>query len=337
MSKHIINGVNNTTQRKKKKYSLNNTLQSQGHSYYMYGRFQPYTLGHHSLFNQMIDLASKTTNGQVYLFISYKKTKPKQTPEGTIINIHNTITNSGPGQIESLKSLLKTPNTIMNSPLNTRERITIIANVIGVDLKKQYKAGIISYSVDTNIHPVICNIINTEEYKPFTSFPGSGFMKCAGFIEAQTGIVKGNIYMMTGSDRSVPAGISSVVEQRNNDNASLNVATNKLSGSKIRALSLLNRVQDISRMYKGTPIGDTPGLIDELIIKPISYNIFSYPVKGKKQSAQAFLTNYKSTISGKKRSNRRSRQSNKRSNKRSNRRSKTKLNSIEHIFLEIDD
>ena len=46
------------------------------HVYFMTGRFQPFTLGHLKLFNEMLTRASaRSADADAYLFVSYKKPK----------------------------------------------------------------------------------------------------------------------------------------------------------------------------------------------------------------------------------------------------------------------
>ena len=56
--------------------------------------------------------------------------------------------------------------------------------------------------------------------------------------------------MLTGSDREDKPGMKRIVLERNNTNTSLTFDPTKLSGSKIRCLALLERVNEIKHMYQ---------------------------------------------------------------------------------------
>ena len=60
------------------------TTKSPGNIYYMYGRFQPFTTGHLSLFEQMLKaLQSLDGENHAYLFVSYSATPKSQAPRNT--------------------------------------------------------------------------------------------------------------------------------------------------------------------------------------------------------------------------------------------------------------
>ena len=217
--------------------------EGQAKAYFIYGRFQPFTLGHNLLLDKTIEVASQDEGSQIFLFVSYKKTQPKYTPACSICSINNILQSRIPfkHKVEQLKPIIKEDNTIMDSPLSVSERIKIICEVLGIPAQKMGSKGIYTYTFETSNNPVSINIINTETHKPFTNLKidgrtitMGGFLKCPIFIEHTTSIPKKNIFMLTGSDRESKPGIKSIVLDRNNTNASLSFDPTKLSGSKIR-------------------------------------------------------------------------------------------------------
>ena len=261
--------------------------EGQAKAYFIYGRFQPFTLGHNLLLDKTIDVASQDEGSQIFLFVSYKKTKPKYTPACSICSINNILQSMIPVEhkVEQLKPIIKEDNTIMDSPLSVPERIKIICEVLGIPAQKMGSKGIYTYTFETSNNPVSINIINTETHKPFTdlkvdgrTITTGGFLRCPIFIEHITRIPKKYILMLTGSDRESKQGIKNIVLDRNNNNASLSFDPTKLSGSKIRCLALLERVNEIKSMYRGCPLASSDKKIKDLIIKPIKKNIYGYQV-----------------------------------------------------------
>ena len=261
--------------------------EGQAKAYFIYGRFQPFTLGHNLLLDKTIEVASQDEGSQIFLFVSYKKTQPKYTPACSICSINNILQSRIPfkNKVEQLKPIIKEDNTIMDSPLSVSERIKIICEVLGIPAQKMGSKGIYTYTFETSNNPVSINIINTETHKPFSNLKidgrtitMGGFLKCPIFIEHTTSIPKKNIFMLTGSDRESKPGIKSIVLDRNNTDASLSFDPTKLSGSKIRCLALLERVNEIKSMYQGCPLAKSDKKIKDLIIKPIKKNIYGYQV-----------------------------------------------------------
>lgn len=229
--------------------------------FYIYGRFQPFTLGHKYLFDSMASLAKTSKKSHVYLFVSYSSKKPSASKK-VLAELKDLVTDKS--NLNRIKELLKKKNSIFDSPLDNSMKMEIISAVLDKPISED---GEIVYKKNgVSFHIVDCSSSLYEYTKDKTA---NGFFGAFSFLKNRHSDVDDiNIKMFTGSDRDTSRiKIPFKVFDRNNANSSLNTSVTKLSGSKIRALSLVHGVDDIHNMYNGTI---SKSLIKKLIIKPIN-------------------------------------------------------------------
>jgi hypothetical protein len=240
--------------------------------FYMYGRFQPFTLGHYSLYEQMIETASQSNCSDVYLCVSYAKTQPTSLSKTNYEILLKIISNPDVlyrrKHIEPVKGILSIKGNIANSPLTTQQRMKIICYILGIKDDPELEESNQAYSKSEVIlkdRGVKVHIINTEKIK---AYQGGFFNVNKQLIKDHSDVKKENIIMFTGSDRKDKTAIQMISVERTETNTSVSHDVTKLSGSKIRALCLLNinNNQNIYDMY-----GDklTPEEVNMLIITPV--------------------------------------------------------------------
>jgi hypothetical protein len=232
--------------------------------YFMTGRFQPFTLGHLKLFNEMLIRASeRSPDAEAYLFVSYRN------PKFNIKNVAEMgkeIEQSNPN-LESLKKIAKTSDSILDNPLTTDTRVEFVMHL----LKKIYGSsfngketksgsGIFEYTVSQMLD--IDSMFKSGDHltgdttsamtdlsRPVTLFlvnsriTGTGGLKPYYYLKTQYGS-KYTVKMVTGNDRKTPGYFENqnTPIERNETNAAANSASPaKLSGSKIRALCFLSK------------------------------------------------------------------------------------------------
>ena len=234
--------------------------------FYIYGRFQPFTLGHKYLYDQMISLArggpGDSKGSHAYLFVSHSSKKPSGSKK---IVEHLRELTGDPSNLNEIKQALKKKNSIFDSPLDNNAKMNIISAVVGKSISSD---GEISY-MDNGVH---CHIIDCKStlYTTTKNKTANGFFGALSFLTSRHGdtIDEQNIQMFTGSDRATgKLAIPFQVFDRNNANSSMNTNVTKLSGSKIRALALVNSIDDIVKMYNGSL---SKSQIKKLIVAPIN-------------------------------------------------------------------
>ena len=114
------------------KLSLTNT--SPDAVYYMLGRFQPFTMGHLALFNNMVEEASTEEGRHAYLFVSHKKPNFSRAKVGELMEI---LEGDSP-TVKKVKPLMKKDKSIMDNPLSTSVRFQIVSMI----MKSVYKAKV---------------------------------------------------------------------------------------------------------------------------------------------------------------------------------------------------
>ena len=239
----------------------------------MYGRFQPFTLGHYSLYEQMIETASHSNCSDVYLCVSYSKAKPKslskQNEEALMRILQISNEHKREAEIEPVKGILSTKSSIANSPLTTQQRMKIICYILGI----KDDPSIVLESAQAYSQPeviledrgVTVHIINTEKIK---EYQGGFFYVNKQLIKDHSDVKKENIIMFTGSDRKDTTAIQMISVKRTETNSSLSHNVTELSGSKIRALCLLN-INNNQNIYGWYEDKLTPEEVNMLIITPI--------------------------------------------------------------------
>ena len=250
------------------------------HVYFMTGRFQPFTLGHLKLFNEMLTRASaRSQDADAYLFVSYKN--PKFSLK-SVEDMDDEVKKDLPS-LNSLKKFAKTSESILDNPLTTDTRVDFVMHL----LKKIYGSsfngketksgsGIFEYSVSKildidamfeagdhltgNTSSAMTDLTRTVKLFLVNSrITGTGGLKPYGYLK---GIYGRNyaVKMVTGSDRKTPGYFenqNSPIERNETNSRANNASPSKLSGSKIRALCFLSKnpehedsaLADLKTMY----------------------------------------------------------------------------------------
>ena len=82
--------------------------------FFMLGRFQPFTLGHLALVNEMLIKTAETPDSIAYLFVSHKKLKPSHYKK--VAKLHEVLAESQ--DPSDIKRVMKTKDSIMDYPLD---------------------------------------------------------------------------------------------------------------------------------------------------------------------------------------------------------------------------
>ena len=97
------------------------------HVYFMTGRFQPFTLGHLKLFNEMLTRASvRSADADAYLFVSYKN--PKFSLK-KVTEMEEEVNKDQPS-LNSLKKFAKAKDSILDNPLTTDTRLDFVKHLL---------------------------------------------------------------------------------------------------------------------------------------------------------------------------------------------------------------
>ena len=269
--------------------------------YFMTGRFQPFTLGHLKLFNEMLKRAStRSEDAHAYLFVSYKK------PNFTVKNVaemREEVGNDEP-DLAALKRYAKTDKSILDNPLTTEARLAFIKSL----LKKLYpdmednevRSGVFESTISTYLD--VEKMFAEEDYKT-GDFSGSmvelsrpvklflvnsritdtGGLKPYSYLKRNYGSHY-SVKMVTGSDRDTPAFFSnqnSPINRVETNSRANNVNPSNLSGSKIRMLCMLHANHVHSRMAINNLVAMYYNLlskseIESVLIEPINQSIDDY-------------------------------------------------------------
>ena len=134
--------------------NLMNTISS---IFFMLGRFQPFTLGHLALVNEMLIKTAETPDCIAYLFVSHKKLKPSHYKK--VAKLHEVLAESqDPGKI---KHEMKTKDSIMDYPLNADDRVKLVLAL----LKKIYPESEILPGIKGEYVIRVSSIFNLESKK----------------------------------------------------------------------------------------------------------------------------------------------------------------------------
>lgn len=269
--------------------------------YFMTGRFQPFTLGHLKLFNEMLKRAStKSADAPAYLFVSYKK--PTFTVKN-VVEMREEVGNDSP-DLAALKRYAKTEKSILDNPLTTEARLAFIKSL----LKKVYpdmedtevRSGVFESTVSTYLD--VEKMFAEEDYKT-GDFYGSmvelsrpvklflvnsritdtGGLKPYFYLKRNYGSHY-SVKMVTGSDRDTPAFFSNQnnpINRVETNSRANNVNPSNLSGSKIRMLCMLHANHVHSRMAMNNLVAMYYNLlskseIESVLIEPINQSIDEY-------------------------------------------------------------
>ena len=278
--------------------------------YFMTGRFQPFTLGHLKLFNEMIIRASeRSPDADAYLFVSYKN------PKFSIKNVEEMgyeIEKSNPN-LDSLKKFAKTKDSILDNPLTTDTRLEFVMHlfkkIYGDSFEgKETKSGsgIFEFTVSSmlDIDAMFASgdfltgdtsSAMTELSRPVRLFfvnsriTGTGGLKPYGYLKGKYGSDY-TVKMVTGSDRDIPGFFenqNTPIERNETNAAANNASPSKLSGSKIRALCFLSKnpvhedsaFEDLKTMYYNLLSKDE---IRRELVNKINQEIMDYTSKKSK-------------------------------------------------------
>lgn len=272
------------------KLSLNNTQPNA--IFYMLGRFQPFTMGHLALFNNMVLEASSEQGRHAYLFVSHKKPNFSRAKVGELLEI---LEGSSP-TVKNVKPLMKKDKSIMDNPLSTLVRFQIVSmlmksvyNVKSIskrgeevfilnkvlDIDKMFKTGDKKGSMIALDNQVEVHIVNSE-------VTGTGGFKAHGFLKNRYGKVPARMFTGTNREGRLAPFIMAnkpIFVKREEGDTSDAFHPSGLSGSKIRSWSVIyfktqdeTMLENISKSYYGV-LSDSK--IKKYIIEPISNSIFS--------------------------------------------------------------
>ena len=288
--------MNNSLTHSLKSLTIGNTQNDESSIFYMLGRFQPFTMGHLALFNEMIISASKNQDSEAYLFVSYKKPNfsRKLVPE-----LDSLLQEDTPS-LKKIKPLMKKEKSIMDNPLTTHIRVQIVTMILKsiygsnlkklresiegdsiymvdtiLDVEKMSETGKKQESMVTLLNPVKVHIIDSQ-------IMGTGGFKAHGFLKSRYGReVKAR--MMTGTNREgrlAPFIMANkpIFVKREEANTSDSFHPSSLSGSKIRSWSVIyfkthdeSMLSNISNSYYGIVSNQN---LKKYIVNPISNSIF---------------------------------------------------------------
>lgn len=271
--------------------------------FFMLGRFQPFTLGHLALVNEMLINTADTPDSIAYLFVSHKQLKPSHIKK--VAELHETLLKSqDPGEI---KRVMKTKDSIMDYPLNADDRVKLVLALF----KKIYPESEISTDI-TGEHVIrVSSIFNLESKKgniPISrevelhiinssKVENTSGYKAHSWLKQKYNNIKAS--MVTGSNRNLdfqPLILANnpVRVNRNEDNSTNSNHYTKLSGSKIRTWCILYHVtlkeiwlKNIVDSYYNLLL---PNEVLKLIVAPINKSIFEPKLPRPKSKASATVS-----------------------------------------------
>ena len=255
--------------------------------FFMLGRFQPFTLGHLALVNELLINTAKTPDSIAYLFVSHKKLKPSHYKK--VAKLHEVLAvTRDPGKI---KDKMKTEDSIMDYPLNATDRVEIVFAL----LRKIYPEVEISEVINGEYVIRVSSIFNLESRRgniPLeravelhiinsSKVENTSGYKAHLWLKRKYNNIKAS--MVTGSNRVLdfqPLIMANkpVRIKRNEGNSTDSNHYTKLSGSKIRTWCILYHVT-LDEKWLNSIVDSYYNLLshDEvlrLIVAPINKSIF---------------------------------------------------------------
>ena len=255
--------------------------------FFMLGRFQPFTLGHLALVNEMLIKTAETPDSIAYLFVSHKKLKPSHYKK--VAKLHEVLAvTQDPGKI---KHEMKTKDSIMDYPLNATDRVRLVLALfrkiypeveISPGIRGEYVIRVSSiFNLESrrgNVpleRAVELHIINSSKVENTSGY------KAHSWLKRKYNNIKAS--MVTGSNRVLDfqpliMANNPVRINRDEDNSTSSDHYTKLSGSKIRTWCILYHVTRDEKWLKS--IVDSyynllsPEDVLRLIIAPINKSIF---------------------------------------------------------------
>jgi len=269
-------------------------IQTPSEVHYMLGRFQPFTMGHLALFNNMVLESSKSPKGVAYLFVSYKISNFSRK---RVHELEEILDGKNPS-VKMVKPLMKQDKSIMDNPLTTRVRFQIIdmlmRTIYGNDYSRELRGenvfiidkildvdslfasgGNKKSSIKALENPVEVHLVDSK-------IMDTGGFKAHSFLKNKYG-KSTKAKMMTGTNRDgrLPAFImqnNPIFLKRNEANTSDAFHPTGLSGSKIRSWSVIYyktknelMLENIRKSYYGILSNNK---LVKYIINPISESIF---------------------------------------------------------------
>lgn len=271
---------------------------------FMFGRFQPFTLGHLSLLNKMLEKASKKEQRIAYLFVSHKKAAGSRSKLG---ELETALAKNK--DMSKIKELMKSERSIMEYPLSASQRVKLVLTLLGKIYRKKIEAnssGETIIELDSVFdlerreglkslgegNSVELHVIDSSKVHGTAGFKSHKWLK--GKYEAK------KVQMVTGSNRTetkpgeelyLPPEIKDngfVSVPRNETNSTDDDHYTKLSGSKIRSWSVM-LTKPGNEKYIGKIRDAYYSLLTEeevldLIVNPINESIFRAPSRSRRTS-----------------------------------------------------
>ena len=270
--------------------SLLNSASTPDSVFYMLGRFQPFTMGHMALFNNMILEASMEPNRHVYLFVSHKKPKFSRAK----VKVLEQILEDTP-TVKDVKPLMKKPNSIMDNPLTTSVRFEIVKMLMNTVYGKKTKKfeGEEVFILDKILD--VEELFHTKNKKASTrlldnkvevhivnsEITETGGFKAHTFLKKRYNKIPARMFTGTNREGRLAPFIMAnkpIFVSRNEKESSDAYHPTSLSGSKIRSWSVIysktkdeSMLENISNSYYGLL---TNSKIIKYIVNPISDSIF---------------------------------------------------------------
>jgi len=282
--------------------------------FFMLGRFQPFTLGHLALVNEMLIKTAETPDSIAYLFVSHKQLKPSHYKK--VAKLHEVLAvTQDPGKI---KHEMKTKDSIMDYPLNADDRVKLVLALfrkiypeveISPGIRGEYvirvssifnlgsRRGNVPLSREVELH-----IINSSKVENTSGY------KAHSWLKRKYNNIKAS--MVTGSNRVLDfqpliMANNPVRINRNEDNSTSSNHFSKLSGSKIRTWCILYHVTRDEKWLKS--IVDSyynllsPEDVLRLIVEPINKSIFEAQAPPKSSASASVSVKSRKTSSPKSR------------------------------------
>jgi hypothetical protein len=270
--------------------------------FFMLGRFQPFTLGHLALVNEMLIKTAETPDSIAYLFVSHKMLKPSHYKK--VAKLHEVLAESK--DPSDIKRVMKTKDSIMDYPLNATDRVRLVLALfrkiypeveISPGIRGEYVIRVSSiFNLESrrgNIpleRSVELHIINSSKVENTSGY------KAHSWLKRKYNNIKAS--MVTGSNRVLDfqpliMANNPVRINRNEDDSTSSNHFSKLSGSKIRTWCILYHVTRDEKWLNS--IVDSyykllsPEDVLRLIVEPIIKGIFGAQASPK-SSASAIST-----------------------------------------------
>ena len=275
---------------------------------FMFGRFQPFTLGHLALLNKMLEKASGKEQRIAYLFVSHKKAAGSRSKLG---ELETALAKNK--DMSKIKELMKSERSIMEYPLSASQRVKLVLTLLGKIYGKKIEAN---SSGETIIE--LDSVFDLERRRGLKSLglkkgnsvelhviDSSKVHGTAGFnshkwLKDRYGEAK-KVQMVTGDNRTkTKPGEKLYLPQKIIDNGFVSLPRNetnstdddhytKLSGSKIRSWSVMltkpGNEEYIGKIRDAYYSLLTEEEVLDLIVNPINESIFSAPSRSMSTSS----------------------------------------------------